>query len=406
LSASKRHISKTPVSAVKNGSKANSGVVNLLSDSETDEDTKNTNLKSLFGDKKDTSSRLEPRATRSQTRAEGGFKQLNDTKLPDGKKERESLRQQSGQINETHLIDNDLLDIDQIEVEPLSSVQEEIQTQIPSKMTRSSLQRLRLSNLGDNLSTNNKVNSKEINNKMIEEISANFVANTLHSDYKCLLGKPKSSDISECLISVDRSACKDAILKRKDSQSLQNTLTTYDGKQLKQKGVIEIKSANLRCIDSRNDSKLLSYNNQPIVVLNKIKKPFNMKFASEQKNKTNDIQVSNTDGKKPIRLNNSSLNVVKLIDSSCSLPADEVIIIDDDININEDNTTIMKSKDSLSKAESNIFPSSASSNLKSSTLQLNEKKNKNDKTHIILLSINIIIISNNDKFFLNIVTNY
>ncbi|KAL4103616.1 hypothetical protein QTP88_018977 [Uroleucon formosanum] len=372
LSASKKQISKTPVSAVKNGSKANSVVVNLLSDSETDEDTKNT-IKSSFGDKKDTSSRLEPRATRSQTRAEGGFKQLNDTKLPDGKKERESLRQQSSQINETHLIDDDLLDIDQIEVEPLSSVQEEIQTQIPSKMTRSSLQRLRLSNPRDNLSTNNKVNSKEINNKMIEEISANFVANTLRPDYRCLLGNPLNSDTSECLIPIDRSACKDAILRRKDSQ----TSTNYDGKLLKQKGVIEIKSANLRCIDSINDPKLLSYNSHPIVVVNKIKKPFNIKFASEQRNKTNDIQVSNTDVKKPIRMNNSSLNVVKLIDSSCSLPADEVIIIDDDININEDNTTIMKSKDSLSKAESKIFPSTASNNSKSSTLlQSNEKKNE------------------------------
>eukprot|EP00102_Acyrthosiphon_pisum_P020835 XP_016658045.1 PREDICTED: protein PF14_0175 [Acyrthosiphon pisum] len=369
LSASKKQISKTPVSAVKNGSKANSSVVNLLSDSETDEDTKNTTLKSSFGDKKDTSSRIEPRATRSQTRAEGGVKQLNDTKLSDGKKERETLRQQSGesQINETHLIDDDLLDIDQIEVEPLSSVQDEIQTQTPSKMTRSSLQRLRLSNPGDNVLTNNKVNSKGTSNKMLEKIS-------VHPDFKCLLGNVVDD------LSFDVHACKDAITLRKDSRPLQNTLTTYDGKLLKQKGVIEIKASSIRCIDSRNDSKLVSFTNHPMVVVNKIKKPLNMKFASEQINKTNDIQVSNTDVNKPIRLNNSSLNVVKLIDSSCSLPADEVIIIDDDININEDNRTTMKAKELLSKVESKTFPSTVSSNSKSTTLQLDEKINKNDKT--------------------------
>ncbi|CAI6352670.1 unnamed protein product [Macrosiphum euphorbiae] len=309
LSASKKQISKTPVSAVKNGSKANSSVVNLLSDSETEEDTKNTTIKSSFGDKKYTSCRLEPRATRSQTRAEGGVKQLNDTKLSDGKKECESLRQQSGesQINETHLIDDDLLDIDQIEVEPLSSVQDEIQIQTPPKMTRSSLQRLRLSNAGDNLLTNNKVNSKETSNKKVEKV-------TIHPDYNCLLGKTKDE------VSVETNAFQDAITLRHDSS--QNTLTTHDGKPLKQHGVIEIKGSSIRCIDSRKDSKFVSLTNHPMVVVNKIKKPFNMK----QINKTNDIQISNTDVNKPIRLNNSSLNVVKLIDSSCSLPADDVII--------------------------------------------------------------------------------
>ncbi|XP_060875908.1 MATH and LRR domain-containing protein PFE0570w-like [Metopolophium dirhodum] len=345
LSASKKQISKTPVSAVKNGSKANSSVVNLLSDGETDEDTKNNSLKSSFGDKKDTSSRLEPRATRSQTRAEGGVKQLNDTKLSDGKKERESLRQQNveSQIKEPNLIDNDLLDIDQIEVEPLSSVQDEIQTPSSSKMTRSSLQRLRLSNPGDNLLTNNKVNSKETSNKMAEKIP-------VHPNHKCLLGKTKE-DVS---VNVSVNACEHAISLRKDSRFLQNTMTTSDSKPVKQKGVI--------------------------VVVNKIKKPCNLKSASEQINKTNDIQISNTDVNEPIILNNSSPNEVKLIDSSCSLPADEVIIIDDDININEDNRTTMNAKELLSKVESKTFSSTVSSNSKSTTLQLDEKINKNDKT--------------------------
>jgi len=76
--------------------------------------------------------------------------------------------------------------------------------------------------------------------------------------------------------------------------------------------------------------------------------------ASTQRNKTNDTQVSNTHVKKPIRLINSSLNVVKLIDSSCSLPTDEVIIVDDDININEDIRTTMKAKELL-KLNQNSF---------------------------------------------------
>ncbi|XP_029340946.1 FK506-binding protein 5-like [Acyrthosiphon pisum] len=66
--------------------------------------------------------------------------------------------------------------------------------------------------------------------------------------------------------------------------------------------------------------------------------------------------------------------------SNCSFPADEVIIIDDDMNINEDNRTTMKSKELLSKVESKTFPSTVSSNSKSTTLQLDEKINKNDKT--------------------------
>ncbi|XP_022166253.1 reticulocyte-binding protein 2 homolog a-like isoform X2 [Myzus persicae] len=385
LSATKKQTSKSPVSVVKNVSKANSNVVNLLSDSDTDEETKNTSLKSSLGDKKDISSRLEPRATRSQTRAEGSFKQFN-TKLSDGKKERENLRQQSGgsQINETQIIDDDLIDdLDQIEVEPLSSVQDEIQSQTPSKMTRSSLQRLRLLSPGDNLLTNTKVNNKEISNKMLEEISANFVLNSTSKSiapgYKCLLGLPDDPR-SESLIPVDRSACKEAIMIRKESQLAQNTLATYNGKLLKQKGIIEIKAGNIKCVDSRNDSKLLSYNNQPIVVVNKIKKPFNIQFASEQRNKTDDIEVSNTDVKKPIRLNNSSQNVVELIDSNCSLAADDVIVIDDDININEDNRTTMKTKELISKGESKTLPSTISSNLKSTVHQLDDKKNKNDKS--------------------------
>ncbi|CAI6358025.1 unnamed protein product [Macrosiphum euphorbiae] len=329
-----------------------SSVVNLLSDSETEEDTKNTTVKSSFGDKKDTSCRLEPRAMRSQTRAKGGVKQLNDTKLSDGKKECESLRQQSGesQINETILIDDDLLDIDQTEVEPLSSVQDALPFILPT-VIKTTAQRFGLSNAGDN--------------KKVEKV-------TIQRDYNCLLGKTNDE------VSVETNAFQDAITLRHDSS--QNTLTTHDGKPLKQHGRIEIKGSSIRCIDSRKDSKFVSLTNHPMEVVNKIKKPFNMKFASEQINKTNDIQISNTDVNKPIRLNNSSLNVVKLIDSSCSLPADDVVIIDDDININEDNRTTMKAKELLSKVESKAFSSTVSSNSKSTTLQLDEKINKNDKT--------------------------
>ncbi|XP_027853745.2 reticulocyte-binding protein homolog 2a-like isoform X2 [Aphis gossypii] len=391
LSASKKQISKSPVSVVKSGSKANLNVVTLLSDSENDED-KNISLKSLFGDKKDTSNKVEPRATRSQTRAEGGFKQLNDTKLSDGKKDRESLRQQSGGslINEQHSIDDVIADIDQIEVQPLSSVQDEIQTQTPSKMTRSSLQKLRLSSPGDNSLTNNKVNTKDISNKMIEEISANFVLSaspkTIPPQYQCLLTKPRNNT-SDCLNSIDRIAVKDAILLRKESQSLQNTLNTSDRKQ---EGVIEINASSV--IGSRNDSKVLSLNNQPVLVVNKIKKPFNIKLTSEQR--VDDNQVTNTDLKKSVRLNNSSQNVVKLTDKNCTATAaanddddDDIIILDDEIFIDDNNKTSIKTKELSSNIESQNVSSivvspniNISSNSKSTLLQLDEKKNKNDKT--------------------------
>lgn len=395
MSASKKQISKSPVSEVKSGSKANLSVT-LLSNSENDED-KNISLKSLFGDKKDTSNRVEPRATRSQTRAEGGFKQLNDTKLSDGKKDRESLQQQSGGslINEQHSIDDVIADIDQIEVQPLLSVQDEIQTQTPSKMTRSSLQKLRLSSTGDNLLTNNKVNTKDISNKMIEEISANFVLNSspksmesIPPKYQCLLlNKPpkNNSNTSECLIPVDRIAIKDAILIRKESQDLQNTLNRSDGKQ---KGVIEINASSV--IDSRNDSKVLSLNNQPVHLVNKIKKPFNVKLTSEQR--VDDIQVTNTDLKKPMQLNNSSQNVVKLTDKNCTATAaanddddDDIIILDDEIYIDDNNKTPIKTKELSSNIESQnvssmVVSPNISSNSKSTLLQLDEKKNKNDKT--------------------------
>jgi len=390
LSVSKKQISKSPVSVVKSGSKANLSVVTLLSDSENDED-KNISLKSLFGDKKDTSNRVEPRATRSQTRAEGGFKQLNDTKLSDGKKDRESLLQQSGGslINEQNSIDDVIADIDQIEVQPLSSVQDEIQTQTPTKLTRSSLQKLRLSSPGDNLLINNKVNTKDISNKMIEEISANFVLNSsqtsLHPQYQCLLNKSQinNSNISECLATLDRIAVKDAILIRKDSQPVQDTLNTSDRKQ---EGVIEINASNV--IDSRNDSKLLSLNNQPVLVVNKIKKPFNIKLTSEQR--VDNIQVTNTDLKKPMQLNNSSQNVITLTDKNCTATVaanddDDVIILDEEIYIDDKNKTPIKTKELSSNIESQnvssiVVSPNISSNSKSSLLQLDEKKNKNDKT--------------------------
>jgi len=233
-----------------------------------------------------------PTSIESLTPAEGGVKLLNDTKLSDGKEEHEILRKQSG----------------------------------------SSLQRLNLSNPGDNLLKNNNVNNKEASNIMSKKIS-------VHPDYQCLLRKTNDD------VTVDLYSCLEAIMLRKNSRPLQNTLIKYSGKLLKQKG----------------------------------------KFASKKINKTNDIQVSNTNNvNKPITLNNSSPSEAKLNGSSCSKTfpsknADEVIIIDDDdddddININEDNRTTVKAKDLLSKVESKTFPSS---NSKSTTLQLDEK---NDRT--------------------------
>lgn len=342
----KRPMSRSPVSAVKNGSKVTSSIVNLLSDSENEEDinspTHNNYLKNSFGEKKDSSggisSRLEPRATRSQTRAEGGFKQLNDSQLSDGKKEHSTLRQHSEEslLTDTHLIDDVLFDIDQIEVEPLSSVQDEIITETPLKVTRSSIQRIGINS--ENLTTS-RVNKKEISNQMLEEISANFVLNSkiknVATDYKNLMvGQSQvnnSNNLTGCFVPVDGSIIKDTLLLRKDGQSFPNpgnTLTTFDGKLLRQKRIIELKGANIRCIDGRNDKKVLSFTNQPIVVVNKIKKPFNIKLAAELKDKTD------FDPKKTIRLHGNSQNVT-LLDNQCSF-SDEVIIIDDDVNINSD----------------------------------------------------------------------
>lgn len=396
LSTSKSQSVKSPVSVVKNGSKANSNIGNVMSDSENDEDGKNLiqNIppKNLFGEKKDvTSNKVETRATRSQTRAEESFKQLNDSKLSDGKKDQETLREQSGesQLTEGHSID-ELIDIDRIEIEPLPSVQDVKLNQTVSKTTRSSTQRPRSL---ENLSTT-RVNTKKISNQMLEEISANFVSNSsiknIASEYKNVMvgqSRIENANISAgCLIPIDSSSVvKDTIILRKDGQSFQNTantLSTFDGKLLRQSRIIELKGTNIRCMDSINDPQFISFTNQPIVVVNKIKTPFNIKLSD-----LNDIKVANNDPKKPIEINNSSQNFVQILDDNCSF-SDEIIIIEDDVNINADNSTLTKAKEFSSNLETQDLPlkvagvnnsSTLSDNSKSTDTQLDEKK-LNDKT--------------------------
>lgn len=369
-------------------------VVNLLSDSENEENNKNSihsiQPRNLFGDKDNSNCRIEQRATRSQTRAEGGFKQLTDNKLSGGKKERETLRQhnEESQITENHSVD-DLIDIDQIDVEPLPLVPDDLITQIPTKMTRSSMQRLRLNSPVENVLLS-KVNSKEINNQMLEEISANFVLNSsiknVATEYKnVMVGQTQidNSNISGCFIPVDGKIIKDTILLHKDSQSLSNpinSLTTFDGKLLRQKRIIELKGANIRCIDGRSDKKFISFSNQPIVVVNKIKKPFNIKLSSEPKDKTDNIHGINNDANRSIRLRNNSQNLVQLLDDHSF--SDEVIIIDDDVNINADDRKLIKSKELSSNSESKnatVVTDNNSSNSKSIGHLVIEQRIKNDK---------------------------
>lgn len=407
-------MSRSPVSTVKNGSKASSSVVNLLSDSENEDDNKNSTQdiypKNIV-EKKDTSgntNRVEPRATRSQTRAEGGFKQFNDNKLSDGKKDRETLRHQSGtsQITETQSID-DLIDIDQIEVEPLSTVQDEMLT---SKVTRSSVQRLGVQNPTDKLLIN-KSNNKEINNQMLEEISANYVLNStvknVASDYKnVMVGQSRidnGNNISGCLVPIDGSTIKDSILVRKDGQCFSNssnTLPTLDGKLLKQKRIIELKGGNIKCIDSRNEKTILSFTNQPIVVVNKIKKPFNFKLTTEANDKGENVQMTNYETKKAFRLQGSNQNLVQLLDSH-SL-SDEVIVIDDDVNINVDEkNTESSSKSDMKNKSIKAITCNENSNVLcnsiSTSLQVDDKKTKNDKTLWNMLGKPQNLIDNSQK---------
>lgn len=438
LSASKRQTLKSPISSVKNVPKVNSNVVNLLSDSENEDDspnpTQSIHTTNLLEEKKDNvisgnscsssssggGGRIILRATRSQTK--GGFKQLNDCKLSDQKKEPENWQQQNeeNQTTGTHSIDDDLVDIDQIEVEPLSSGQDEIITPTPPKVTRSSMQIPRVHSPSEKLITN-KLNSKEISNQMLEEISANFVLNStvksVASDYKnVMVGQSRvdNPNITGCLIPVDGTAVKDAIVLRKDGQPFSspgNSLTTFDGKLMKQKRIIELKGGNIRCIDSRNDTKFLSFANQPIVVVNKLKKPFNIKLSSEVKDKTDNTQITTNDTKNTIRLNNSSQNLVQLLDGQCSFDDDEVIIIDDDVNINVDDKT--KTKELSSNAESkNLSLTDAndstkvSGNSQPADNQLDTKKNKNNKSlwNVFgktqnLLSVSSKKIGNQDGIF-------
>ncbi|VVC26868.1 Hypothetical protein CINCED_3A004075 [Cinara cedri] len=392
----KKQMPKSPISAVKTGSKENLNVVDLLSDSENEEDNTNSiqNIHShnLFGEKKDTVisvinncniSRLEQRATRSQTRAESGFKQLNNSKLFDMQKERDNLQQLSGgpQLTDTNLIEDELIDIDQIEVEPLS-VHDEIITQTTPKFIRSCIQKPYANNSVENILTN-KVNNKEISNRMLEEISANFVLNSsiknVSTEYKnVMIGQSHidNANISESFFPVDDSTVTDTILLCKDGQSILNSGNTLNKTLLNKKRIVELKSTNIRCDDGRNDSKMLSFLNQPIVVRNKIKTPLKVKPTSGEKI---DVLMSN-DLKRPTRLLNNVPTIAQLFSKSHQI-SDEVIVIDDD-----DCRPLAKNKELPGKNSSKSLPlkvieathSSNSGNSKSS-LHLDEKKTRDNK---------------------------
>lgn len=268
-------------------------------------------------------------------------------------------------------------------MEPLLSVQDEITTQTPVKMTRSSVQKSLVNTTTDNL-VSNKAKSKEISNQMLEEISANFVLNSsmknVATEYKNVMvgrSRVESANISGCIVPIGGSASKETIIVRKDGQSFPtpvNMLTTFDGKILKQKRIIDLKGTNIKCIDGK-----LSFTN-PVVLL---KKPFNIKLASELKNKTDD-QLKNSDPKKTIRINNSSQNLVQLLDANQPLSNEDVTLED---NVNIDDKTVTNTKKLPSKESQNLPITTVSSNdnsnvsvvSKSISLQLNEKKTKNDK---------------------------
>lgn len=388
LSYSKRNTSRSPVSAVKNGSKAISSVVSLLSDSEENDEDKspsqNTHPKNLFifGEKKEIMSspgRIEQRATRSQTRAEGWVKQSNDNVQSDGKNESNLLSQQieGSQINKGNLIDGNI-DTNQIEIEPFFTNQDGVT--VSPIVTRSSTQRQGANNSADNLSTK-KANCKEVNNQS-KDLILNSAAKNVSADYKNLMvgqSKTENTKITGCLIPVENSALKDTLMLQKDSQCLSmpsKTLTAFDGKLLKPNTFIELKNSSMvRCYDSKND-KILSFTNQPIVVVNKITKPFNIKLASEVKN-TSDIKSFDT--RKAFRYQSSSKNLTQLPDNHCSF-SDEVIIIDDDVNINVNNkkNEPLKPESQLINAIVGNDCSNILSASKSTSIQVDKKSN--DKT--------------------------
>jgi len=354
----------------------------------------------IFGEKKKiigSPSRIEPTATRSQIRADGGFKHLNDYRQSDEKKEPNVLRQsdkkkdpdvlsqqiEGSQMNKGDSIDDDIIDIDQIEIEPLFTIQDEVT--ISSKVTQSSTQKLDVKTPADSLSIN-KTNSKEINNQMLEEISANFVLNSPiknvadFKDLKVGQCRIENTNITGCLIPVDSSALNDSMMLQKDNQcfpSPNNTLIAYDGKLLRKKKLIELKSTNIKCFDGKNDKHILTLANQPIVVANIIKEPFHINLAPEVKNKTD---ITSLNSIIPIRYQSGSQNLVKLQDDHCS-SSDEVIVIDDaNINVNDGQRESSKSQLQIMSFNSTVDNDSSGilSVSKISSVQLDKKTN--DKT--------------------------
>lgn len=379
LSGLKRPAPKSPISSNKNGSKFTSNVVNLLSDSENEEDNKDSMLdihhESLFEEKNDTSfgssdnsDRLELRTTRSQTRAEGSFKQFNDNKSCDENKEDISCGG-SQMSDENQMLEDELIDIDQIEVEPLSSVQDELFIQTPSKSTRSSMHKHHLDSAASNFLLN-KVVGKEINNEMLEEISANFVLNSklksIGAEYKNVtVGQSQIDDSNKsgCFFPVQlssNSAIKDGFLLRKDNESFVNPLHTLpDGSIIKQKRIISVKTASIKCFDAKTNIQLPIYNDSPLVVIKQ-----NVKNIGRS-----EIEVQSND---------------KIILSSGSID-EKVIVIDDDVNnetTSDDTKTLNKteSQSSALSADGVNDNSNVTDNSKSiSGLIVGENKAVNDK---------------------------
>lgn len=375
---------KSPVTAVKNGCNANLNIVNLLSDSENDEDgkspVKNIQPKTVFGEKKDiTSNRVETRATRSQTRAEENFKQLNDSKRSNEKKDQETSQQQSekSQLTDNNSVDDELIDIDQIEVEPLSSVQDAILNQISNTSAQTTVQRPHPLDI----SLTTKVNTKKICNQMVEGISAaNCVINppvtNVTTVYKNVVGQSQfgniDSDVS-CHAIKPITTTKDIVLVSSEIKP----------KPIKQK-VYEFKTINVvERIDDKNN-KSLSFPNNSIVLLNKAGGLLSINVSGLQKDNT---QIANNDAKKMTNLNNSSPNIVQLLNSNPSF-SDDVIVIDDDANTNVDDSTVTKTNELASNAvQKNVSSivtdvnncNTLSTNSKSTNVQLDEKK-INDKT--------------------------
>ncbi|XP_050531034.1 MATH and LRR domain-containing protein PFE0570w-like isoform X2 [Daktulosphaira vitifoliae] len=313
--------------------------------------------KLMTGEQKIEDRLIEPRATRSQTRADGqNFKQTREEKIVEDKSDQHIKESQNTDelLNEVDIP----FDLDSIDVEPLSVIQE--------KSTPETI------HCNKSLNFNQTVHKDVSSTLELENIShLNTSVENENKNLTAVQSQIDDANISECYVPIDNSIIKDTILVRKDNQTFSTTgknIITYDGQLLKQNKIIEFKGTNFKCVDSKGDSKLISFVNQPIVVVNKIKKPFNIKLSSEikdSKDKSDVPSSTNVDSKKTT-LVESSQNV-KHNFSETGLIDDDVIVIDDDsmnMSINEEKSSIKQSSSkspiSNRKNISNILNNDAS----------------------------------------------